>query len=194
MEAANQKQDTAITEAALRLAAAHGWNKVTLEQVARAAKIPLHKIRKRFSGTAEIVPLIVHGVTQKSLKACARPKGDASAHERLFDVLMARFDQLQNHRKAILSIAGAGWRQPNLLLILLPAHGEAMKRTLKFCQLGSGQACNALAPFGLSAVFLATGRVWMEDETLDMSKTMAALDRYLRHADVAARLLRVKFI
>jgi AcrR family transcriptional regulator len=194
MKPENPKQDAVIAETALRLAAAHGWNKMTLKQIAHDAKIPQQKIETRFSRTSEILPLIIQNMTQKSLKACAKPKRTASVHERLFDVLMARFDRLQTHRKAILSIVSAVRQQPDLLLILLPAHADAMKATLKFCQVGAGQTCNALMPFGVSAVFLSASRVWMEDETLDMSKTMAALDRYLRHADVGARLFRIKIV
>ena len=194
MRPAAHKSDQKICEAALRLAALQEWDKVTLEQIARAAKIPARDIKARFTATADILPLIISNVTLESFKACGKPKGAASAHERLFDTLMARFDQLQKHRKAILSISRAALRQPNLPLILLPAQLDTMKKTLEFAGIKTQKTCDTFASIGLLGVFLATFRVWKEDETLDMSKTMAALDRYLRYTDRAVTLLRIKFV
>lgn len=42
---------------------------------------------------------------------------------------------------------------------------------------------------GLSLVYLNTVRVWLRDETPDLSKTMAALDKNLQRADQAAAMI-----
>jgi hypothetical protein len=40
---------------------------------------------------------------------------------------------------------------------------------------------------GLSVVYLSVLRVWLQDETADQSKTMAALDRALRQGEQILR-------
>ena len=42
---------------------------------------------------------------------------------------------------------------------------------------------------GLAAIYLNTLRIWLKDETKDMSKTMAALDKSLSQADNLAVIL-----
>ena len=188
----HKNQDRKIAEAALRLAAG-GWEKVTLEQVAKAAKIPAAETKKRFADTADLLPLIVGYVTHQAMSLARKPTAATPLHDRLFDALMARFDVLQNHRKAFLSLAESGCQQPKIALKVLPAQHAAMQETLKFVDARGTKFCNNLPPLGLMAIYMAAFAVWRRDEALDMSKTMAALDRYLRYAARAATLLRAEF-
>ncbi len=187
------KSDALIAEVALRLIARNGWKKLTLEQIAKALKIPLTQIKSRLENISLVVPLIVDNITRQTLIGFGSIEADSSPRDRLFDILMVRFDVLQNHRKAILSIASSMRMEKNLALILIPAHIKAMQEMLKAAQISSPHICDKLAPIALWGVFLLTFRVWQTDETLDMSKTMAALDRNLRYAERTATFLRAGF-
>lgn len=188
------RQDRKICEAALRLAASHGWGHVTPDRVARAAKISVARIKSRCADPDALLSLIVDCVSAESFAACDKPDTKTPPRDRLFDAMMARFDFLQAHRKAIGSIAAAARRDPRMGPILASAQIKAMKKTLAFTGLAVAGPCGNLTPFALWGVFLAAFRVWQGDETLDMSRTMAALDRYLRYADKAAILLRSAFV
>jgi hypothetical protein len=48
----------------------------------------------------------------------------------------------------------------------------------------------ALRLIGITAVYMNVLRQWMNDETPDLSETMAALDKSLTHAEQAANTLR----
>ena len=191
MSKAKTNPDARLCEVVLRLAASQGWQKVTLEQIARAAKISAEQIEKRFTDPNAILPLIVDELSTQALKAVGKPDRKASPHDRLFEILMARFDILQMQRKALLSIAAAARRDPRMALSLAPAQIRAMQQVLDFAGLAPTGACSKLTPLALWALFLATFRTWTSDETPDMSRTMAALDRYLRYADRAAVLCRI---
>lgn len=185
-----QKLDRKICETTLRLAARYGWDKVTLDAVGKAGKVPLGVFQKRFADTVSLLPLLVDYGTECTLAACDPPMPSMPMRDRTFDVLMARFDYLQTHRKAILSIAMAAQRDPKTALILCRSQAKAMKRIEKFVGLGQRKGCSNLYSHGLLVIFWTSFRVWRNDETIDMSKTMAMLDRSLRLANDAARLFR----
>ena len=191
MAKSKNNEDAKLCEAALRVAASHEWQKVTLEQIAKTAKISVAQIQKRFADPNAILPLIVDELSAQPLKAVGKPDRKTTAHDRLFEILMARFDVMQTWRKAILSIAAAVRHDPRMAFILAPPQIRAMKQTLDFAGFASVGACSKLTPLALWAVFLATFRTWTSDETPDMSRTMAALDRYLRYADRVAVFCRI---
>jgi AcrR family transcriptional regulator len=194
MQKSSRHHDQKICAAALRLAAARGWENVTLEQIAKAAKIPLPPLKALFADSNAILPLIVRHISAETFKACDKPDHNAPPHDRLFDVMMARFDRLQQSRKAVLSIAAFARREPRSAVILFQAQIEAMRSTLAFTGFASGKACATLAPLAVWGIHFAAFRAWQHDETLDMSKTMAALDWYLRYAGRAATLLRADYV
>jgi AcrR family transcriptional regulator len=185
-------RDQKIIDTALRLADKEGWEKITLEQIAKSTKIPATQIKKKFESTREILPLIVVSVTEKTFAACGKPDNKTPVHDRLFDILMARFDVLQRHRAAILSIVTASRKDPQTALILACAQLEAMKKIQNFSSVLKYKTYRIFTPYLLWMLFLAAFQIWKTDETIDMAKTMAALDRYLRYACRAAIILRVK--
>jgi AcrR family transcriptional regulator len=193
MPKADQKQNHIIATAALRLVAARGWKHVTLEQIAKAAKIPVAQIKKRFSDTHAVLPLIVDVISAEAFAACGKPSRAASMHDRLFDVLMARFERLQAHRKVILSIADAARSDSRMALALILAQIKAMQETQKFCEPKKKNMCASVTSIFLWGIYTTVFRTWQADETIDMARTMAALDRALRYAGKAATLLRVDF-
>src|ERR1700722_1720491 len=181
-----------ITLAALRLIAGHGWKALTLDAVARAAKIPAAAVRKIFATTYDILPAIVHVVTRQTETALGKPDSRASSHDRLFEVMMTRFDVLQKHRKAVLVLMAAARGDSKMMYALAQAQGRAMQDMLALAglSLSAGPRQQGLAAAaGLGPVYHATLWVWRNDETLDMAKTMAALDRYLRWAGRVAEIL-----
>ena len=179
--------DKKIALAVLRLAAARGWKDVTLEQIAKAAKLSSAQ-KKQFVHKNDVLPCIVRMVTQETQAATGKPDKRAAPHDRLFDVMMTRFDVMQKNRKGLLAIFKNVPQAPDMLCKFLPTQGEAMRDMLALAGLaeeGKGPRQH-LVGLGLGVVYLATLRVWQTDETLDMAKTMAALDRYLRWAGRAA--------
>jgi ubiquinone biosynthesis protein COQ9 len=181
-----------ICIAALQCAEKMGWENTKFDNIAKAAKIPLAEIKLSFANTTAIVPAIADWVSAETFSQCGKPDMSASVRERLFEVLMARFDVLQTYRKAFLSIASASRRDPKIALILVPAQIEAMKEVLKFSVVPTSKFCAPVTPVALWGIFALIFHVWQSDETIDMSKTMAATDRYLRTVDRVVTLLRLK--
>lgn len=102
-----------------------------------------------------------------------------SARERLFDVLMARFDALTPYRDAIDIIARASLVDPRLSVFFAFALPRSMRRMLSLAHIRVSGIEGALKARVLSALWLNISRIWLRDDSPDLGKTMAALDRAL---------------
>ncbi len=178
-----------LIEAALALASKQDWSQLSLEQIAKAAKVLAHDAQKTFANLNDILPAIVEKIDGDVAKAVGRPLSSGTPHDRLFEVMMARFDILQKHRKAILGIIASVKRDPSLARNLMPAQAKALQKMLAIAGLQQDGVKQVLATVGLLAVYVASLRSWERDQTRDMTPTMAVLDRYLRRAGKLAEIV-----
>jgi hypothetical protein len=112
-----------------------------------------------------------------------RSDPEETARDRLFDVMMRRYDALRPHRAALGAIRRAGTRDPMLALALGPALRRSMAAMLEAASVPSDGLSGALRQNGLIAIHYAVSRIFDRDETADLSKTMAALDNRLKMAE-----------
>lgn len=168
-----------------------GWRALTLEEVARCAHVAPESVRELYADKAALLRGIARHVDGLCLSGYA-PEAGASAHDRLFEALMGRFDALQRHRGAFLAMLGEARRDPVLLRWIVCALRDSMRETLRCAGLDRHDtARQALILSVLEGIYLLALRVWARDQSLDMAKTMAALDRYVSFAEKAATALRI---
>ena len=117
------------------------------------------------------------------LENIGAPDQDLSPRDRLFDLMMERFDVLNENRAAIVSILNAFRFDPKQAVISLPHLGRSMSWMLEAAGLETGGIKGAAKVLGLTALYLKVLRTWKDDDTEDMSATMAALDKSLSHAE-----------
>ena len=172
-----------IAIAALHLAATHAWDKVTLEQIAKRAKISPEKLRAATPSKQAVVQAIISRVDAMLEKSFAKTAPTGTPRERLFEVIMARLDQLQKDRAGITSILKETKANPSSGAPMLPAVAGSMKSVLQLADIETGLPLYPAIIAGLGVVYALTLCTWMRDETRDISKTMAALDRSLAQAE-----------
>jgi AcrR family transcriptional regulator len=174
-----------ICTAVLRLAGKKGWSAVTLEAVAREAKLPRAALQKRFAASVDFIPLLVAETTKEAAKATKGVSG--TPHDILFDLLMARFDVLQKNRAGVLAIAAQARSDKELATVLARAVIQGIAESAGAVGLS---APHIIVAGGLSAIYAWAFWAWTRDDTRDMAKTMAALDKALRLAGSAAALIK----
>lgn len=165
--------------AALHVAAKKPWLEVTLDQVARAGKATLATTQEAFPNMAAIPPAIVAYIDAQTVANAGGFDGESPPRDRLFEILMARFDIMQSHRQGLLAIAEACRQSPALGLAVLRQQWMAMRTMLRIAELEPDAAHTA----GLLALYHHVLRGWMRDSSADMAKTMATLDRALTRAE-----------
>ena len=186
----SETNDEALIGALWRVVAAHGWQGLTMGRLAAEAGVPLATLRERFP--TRLDALVLHGrVVDRAVLDGTVPGQGGAARDRLFDVLMRRFDAMQPHRAGILRFLAHLRRDPGLAAALAPRIAMSMRWMLDAAEIsGEGCARRAMA-LGLVGVWLATVRAWTEDESEDLGHTMAALDRALDRAEQIARTFGV---
>lgn len=175
--------------AALKLSEELGWANITLQDVAREGGLSLSELYTHFDDKTDILCAFGKMIDQKTLEESGEPDEALPPRDRLFDILMTRFDVLEDHKPALMSILNSFKGDPKQAVISLPHLCRSMTWMMEAAGLDTGGYMGAAKVFGLSVVYLKAVRIWLKDETEDMSKTMAALDRDLGRAEKYANML-----
>src|ERR1700760_4110535 len=171
-------------DAFLTLVAEKGYGEVTLRDVAAAADVSLADLYRLYRDKAALVSGFLARVDASVLAGTPRQiDPEETARDRLFDVMMRRYDAMKLHRDAWRSISRAVRRDPLLALALAPAVRQSMAAMLEAAGLSSEGISGAVRQNGLLAIHAAVSRVFDGDESGDLSKTMAALDGRLKTAE-----------
>ncbi|MEP2830416.1 helix-turn-helix domain-containing protein [Parvibaculum sp.] len=169
-----------IVKAALRLAASRGWTVLSLADIAKTAKVSLSDLSKSFSSKAGILNAYGRRIDERVLQeVSAEDVSGETAQDRLFDVLMMRFDALSDDREALKRISADIRRDPLAAVPLARPLLQSMGWMLEAAGIDSSGIAGAMRVRGLAFIWGAAFRVWLEDDA-DQSKTMAELDRRLR--------------
>jgi len=179
-----------IVAAAMALAAERDWREIGLAEIAAAAGLKLSDLLVEYPSKMAILDAFSKAIDRKVLADFAPDADSSSARDRLFDVLMQRFDALDPHKEAVRRLVAAACRDP---LVGLCAGGSLLRSMglmLEAVGVPSDGIRGAIRAKALSAIYGATLRDWLRDETADKSRTMAALDGRLRRAEGWANSLK----
>jgi AcrR family transcriptional regulator len=173
-----------ILAAAMEVAVRIGWRRAALADIAEAAEVSLAELHAQFADKGAILRGIVELADAKVLAGASEPDPESSARDRLFDVLMRRFDALRPYREGLAIVAREGG---GVGIADAICGAQRMLRSLAWmleaAGIGTGGWTGACRVKGLAVVYAATFAAWLRDETEDMSKTMAALDKNLGRAE-----------
>lgn len=171
-----------ILDAALDLAAAQGWETVALSAVAKGAGLSLSALRGHVEDKSDILALLGRRIDRRTLENADESDPSVSARDRLFDILMERLDVLNERRAAIVSILDSFKCDPKQAVISCPHLARSMNWMLEAAGEDTQGIRGAIKVAGLTAIYIKTLRVWREDESPDLARTMAALDKDLSRA------------
>ena len=172
-----------IVDGALKLAAECGWRRVRLADIAHAAGLQPVELYRCAGSKAAILAAFSARIDEAMLADPDPELAGESVRDRLFALLMRRFDALRPYRDAVRALAGRGVLDPFELGCGALHLSRSMGWALDAAGVGAGGLLGCLRVKGLAAIYLLTVRVWLEDESEDMAKTMLALDRRLGRAD-----------
>lgn len=170
-----------ILAAALELAAKKDWGSVSLSEIARAAGLPPQEIAALFPQKYTITRDILHGIDDRMIMEDLGLDGDRdSLKDRLFEVMMCRFDLLNEHRAAMVSMLAPALRSPEQAA----RHKQGFCHSMRLMIDKADMDCRHMMQediliAALAVVYMMTVKTWLRDDSPDMSKTMAVLDRYL---------------
>ena len=169
-----------IIEAMLACIERQGWRRLSLADIAGAAGVPILQVYRVYRSKPAILCGFFRRIDETVLAMPLDTAPDERPRDRVFDLLMRRFDALGPHRAALERLSRDLPADPVAAL----ATGARLLRSMRWMLEAAGVSGEGLA--GIVAVkltaaaYLATMRTWLRDESPDLAPTMAALDRRLR--------------
>ena len=188
-EQADTAHDTAsykaIFTAAFDLAAEMPWRQVALDDIYRRAGLSDSGTTRPFRCKLSLLLGFASWVDEE-VAAMAGEADDLAPRDRLFDLLMLRFDVLNPYRDGIAAIVKSLPSMPMTAFAGGPGLAKSMRTTLTQAGISTAGLAGMLRGKGLAFVYLTAVRAWLDDDSLDLSATMKALDQGLVKAEELA--------
>jgi AcrR family transcriptional regulator len=169
-----------IIDAALSLIAQQGWRRLSLAAVAAEAEVPILALYRAFRSKPAILCGFSRRIDEAVLAARLDSEADERSRDRVFDLLMRRFDALQPYRAALEVLGRELPTDPVAALGAAAGLLRSIGWMLEAAGISTAGLGGIVAVKLTAAVYVATMRVWLRDDSPDLAPTMAALDRRLR--------------
>ncbi len=185
-----------IVDALMTLATERLWEQISLADVAGRASVSLAQFRDAFPSKGAILGAFSRRIDRIVLEGTSDDLSGESEKDRLFDVLMRRFDAMAPYKPALKNINDWAMHEPSALPALNQLAINSLRFMLEAAGLSSEGPLGALKLQGLALAWTHVFHIWLNDETPDQAATMAALDKevsrgeaFVARAEDARRLL-----
>ena len=174
-----------IISATLKLAEARRWQDISIENIAEAAKVKLNIVNKEFSSKLMILDAFNRQLDRQMAKDFSDIEITGSIREKLFEILMYRFDTLDKYKKALKSIyKGTVPFDPLASTFGLKNLNKSMEVALNITGTPTRTPIGCIKTKFLLIIFIRSFITWLEDDSPDMAKTMSKLDDGLAKAEI----------
>ncbi len=170
-----------LAGAALTLAAAGPWREVTLAKLADAASRPLSDFYGASLG--EAVDCVEEAFDRAIADNTDALDPGQSVRDRLFELIMRRFEAMEPYRAAVLAMEQGADRDPTLLAAAHQRNVRCARWVLALAGLEADGMTGQARAQGLGVIIGQARAAWRGDDAGDFAKTMASLDKNLRRAE-----------
>ena len=177
-----------LIAAGLALAAEKGWRRITMADIAASAGVPLADAFRLFRSKFALLAGFRRDIDAAVLAGPA-PSINDPVRDRLFEILMRRFEALKPHRAALRVILRDSVGTPAPVAALLGLR-RSMSWMLAAAGIPAGGYRGQLATKLVSLVYISVFPAFLRDDSADLGTTMSALDRRLRQGETVLKFLR----
>ncbi|EKE09385.1 MAG: regulatory protein TetR [uncultured bacterium] len=165
-------------KACLMVIEKEGWKAFTFAKAAEVSGIPLSVFNKYFPTPSDVMIHLFQKI-DKSVLEHHVPSEGLSPKDALFEILMERLDEAMPYKPVLKRFWHEWVLSPDDFPSLACQGYTSMTWMLEAVGLNHRGILGFLRVQGLTALYLLTLRTWLEDETPDLGKTMAFLDKGL---------------
>jgi AcrR family transcriptional regulator len=147
--------------------------------IAERAGLSLAQLRAEFPSKLAIIAARSKDIDKAVLSGSAGDMSEEPVRDRLFDVLMRRFEAMEGDQAMVRELMRAAMRHPALAFALNGLAVNAQQWMLEAAGTHASGPKGLIRAQGLALLFAAVARVWVDDDDEGLARTMAALDREL---------------
>ena len=173
-----------IAQVTLKILSKKSWKYLSVREVRQKSKIKVfdNKIKNK-----HVLLRNINAYFDHVLSLDARGMDKSNRKDMIFEVMMMRFDILQNNRKALLSIFKSFKSKPQELIFFLPYLLDSMILMANYANISINGLKGQLRLKGILIIYCSTFLIWIKDESTSLEKTMTSLDHNL---DKAGKILK----
>ena len=165
------------------------FESISIDKISKRLKINKKKISNLIKNEQDLLKNINRYFDDQILES-SKLIDKSSSKDMIFEILMTRFDLLNQHRKSITRIFNVFIKQPQKFLFLLPSFIESMILMSNCSHIKTEGIIGNFKIKGLLIIYFSTFLTWIKDESNSLDKTMTALDNYLVRAENFLSILK----
>ncbi|HWT96166.1 MAG TPA: hypothetical protein VN229_01080, partial [Terriglobales bacterium] len=160
-----------------------GWRHLTFSDIVAASGVPLAEAYRIYQSKMGVLLGVVGASDRALLEGLDLEPLDGSPRDRLFDLIMRRFDLHGEHKAAFSALLRDLRHHPLEALCLTARVERSMALLLDLAGVPSSGLRGLLRAKALAALYLHVFGRWLKDESDDSAATMALLDKRLEQVE-----------
>jgi len=169
-----------VIDALMALGAERDWDQIEIGDIAERADMSLGEFRDLFPSKGAILGAFARRIDHAVLAGDNADLALESDKDRIFDVLMRRFDALTPYKQALQRMTPALSRDPLSIAALNQVAMNSMRFMLAAAGIDTEGPMGLIKLQGSVLMFAKLLDVWYHDEDPGLSRTMAAMDTELK--------------
>jgi ubiquinone biosynthesis protein COQ9 len=179
-----------LRRALLELVETQGWIDLSFAEIAEKAGVPIAEAHRIYPSKTAVLLGLTRAIDERILNSLAADPLEGSPKDRLFDIVMRRFDVLKSDREAYRRLMRQLPATPSAFAAVVCQLRRSLSLTLETAGISASGLKGALRLKGLLAIYLAGLRAFASDESDDLSKTMAEIDKRLGQAEKNSEMVQ----
>jgi AcrR family transcriptional regulator len=184
---AEENAEPDLVNLAFALVAERGWHHLSFTELARRADVPLVRVYAELPDRMALLRALGRRLDAQMLDIATADLDGLSPRERLFELMMRRFDAMGPCKEGLRALSRQAAGDLGLIATGLCNVGRLSRWLLDAAETSDGPAARTVAQKVLGAIYVRVFNVWLDDDTPDMARTLAELDRRLQQAENVAR-------
>ena len=181
------KKKTDLIALAFEMIVENGWQQLTMSKLAERGGMKLSELYTQLPGKSHIIGQFARRMDAATFNFNLAEMADLSPRDRLFDVIMRRFDALGPYKPAFVEINRRREMDCLAAVCLFCQMDKFAGRLLDVCDKPFKGVRQRFARRLLMAAYAKVFAVWLSDESEDLAATMAELDKRLGQLEQLAR-------
>ena len=176
------KQLITIAQTTLYLLNKKKWSSISVFEIYQKSKVSKKNFDNNIKNKKDILSNIIHFFDWK-LNKVSKNIDQSSQKDMIFEIMMMRFDILQENRRSVTRIFEFFKSKPQELVLLLPSFIDSMILMANMANIPSKGLKGNLKIKGLLVIYFSSFLIWMKDNSQSLEKTMTSLNNNIERAD-----------
>lgn len=184
---------------AFEIVAETGWRGFSFTELASRSNLSMMQIREAFRGQAGLLDALNQRLDQAMLSVEPDDLDGLPPRDRVFELIMSRIEAMAPLKQGLCRLIRDARFDPELVVMTACRLDRSLSWLQDAAGLDYGQGGSPIREIRcrfhrrvLGAVYLQILNVWSLDDSTDLAKTMASLDKQLRRVEKLAGLASSK--